>query len=214
MLVTKPAPEFKTQAVMPDNSIQEVSLSDYSGKKVILFFYPLDFTFVCPTELLAFDKRLGEFEKRDVQVLGCSVDSRWSHLAWKNTDVNKGGIGNVKYPLLQDLDKSIARSYDVLVGATDAYVETDNAAENTTVGGGVALRGSFLIDENGVIRHAVLNDLPLGRNIDEMLRMVDALSYHQKHGEVCPAGWKDGDSAMQESPEGVASYLSDNADKL
>ena len=214
MLVTKPAPEFKTQAVMPDNSIQEVSLSDYSGKKVVLFFYPLDFTFVCPTELLAFDKRLGEFEKRGVQVLGCSVDSRWSHLAWKNTDVNNGGIGNVKYPLLQDLDKSIARNYDVLVGATDAYVETDNAAENTTVGGGVALRGSFLIDENGIIRHAVLNDLPLGRNIDEMLRMIDALSYHQKHGEVCPAGWKDGDSAMKESPEGVADYLSNNSDKL
>ncbi len=214
MLVTKPAPEFKTQAVMPDNSIQEVSLSDYSGKKVVLFFYPLDFTFVCPTELLAFDKRLGEFEKRGVQVLGCSVDSRWSHLAWKNTDVNNGGIGNVKYPLLQDLDKSIARNYDVLVGATDAYVETDNAAENTTVGGGVALRGSFLIDENGIIRHAVLNDLPLGRNIDEMLRMIDALSYHQKHGEVCPAGWKDGDSAMKESPDGVADYLSNNAEKL
>tara|TARA_B000000437_G_C11675937_1_gene317441 strand:+ start:603 stop:1247 length:645 start_codon:yes stop_codon:yes gene_type:complete len=214
MLVTKKAPEFNTQAVMPDNSIQEVKLSDYKGKKVVLFFYPLDFTFVCPTELLAFDKRLGEFESRGVQVLGCSVDSRWSHLAWKNTDVNKGGIGNVQYPLLQDLDKSIARNYDVLVGATDAFVETEDSAENTSVGGGVALRGSFLIDEDGVVRHAVLNDLPLGRNIDEMLRMVDALSYHQKHGEVCPAGWKDGDNAMKESPEGVADYLSGNADKL
>ena len=214
MLVTKKAPEFNTQAVMPDNSIQEVKLSDYKGKKVVLFFYPLDFTFVCPTELLAFDKRLGEFESRGVQVLGCSVDSRWSHLAWKNTDVNKGGIGNVQYPLLQDLDKSIARNYDVLVGATDAFVETEDSAENTSVGGGVALRGSFLIDEDGVVRHAVLNDLPLGRNIDEMLRMVDALSYHQKHGEVCPAGWKDGDTAMAESPEGVASYLSDNSDNL
>ena len=214
MLVTKLAPEFKTQAVMPDNSIQEVSLSDYKGKKVVLFFYPLDFTFVCPTELLAFDKRLGDFESRGVQVLGCSVDSRWTHLAWKNTDVNNGGIGNVKYPLLQDLDKSIARNYDVLVGAADAYVETSDTAENTTVGGGVALRGSFLIDEDGVIRHAVLNDLPLGRNIDEMLRMIDALAHHQKHGEVCPAGWKDGESAMKESPEGVANYLSDNADKL
>ena len=214
MLVTKKAPEFNTQAVMPDNSIQEVKLSDYKGKKVVLFFYPLDFTFVCPTELLAFDKRLGEFESRGVQVLGCSVDSRWSHLAWKNTDVNKGGIGNVQYPLLQDLDKSIARNYDVLVGATDAFVETEDSAENTSVGGGVALRGSFLIDEDGVVRHAVLNDLPLGRNIDEMLRMVDALSYHQKHGEVCPAGWKDGDIAMKESPEGVADYLSGNADKL
>ena len=214
MLVTKKAPDFATQAVMPDNSIQEVKLSDYKGKKVVLFFYPLDFTFVCPTELLAFDKRLSEFESRGVQVLGCSVDSRWSHLAWKNTDVNNGGIGNVQYPLLQDLDKSIARNYDVLVGATEAYVETEDDVENTTIGGGVALRGSFLIDEEGTVRHAVLNDLPLGRNIDEMLRMVDALSYHQKHGEVCPAGWKDGDTAMKESPEGVADYLSSNSDNL
>ncbi len=214
MLVTKKAPEFKTAAVMPDNSIQDISLSDYKGKKVVLFFYPLDFTFVCPTELLAFNKRLGEFESRDVQVLGCSVDSRWSHLAWKNTDINKGGIGNVQYPLLQDLDKSIARNYDVLVGAKDAYIETEDGEQNSTVGGGVALRGSFLIDEDGVVRHAVLNDLPLGRNIDEMLRMVDALTHHQKHGEVCPAGWKDGDSAMKESPEGVSSYLTDNSENL
>jgi len=214
MLVTKPAPNFKTMAVMPDNSIDTVSLEDYKGKKVVLFFYPLDFTFVCPTELLAFDKRLGEFESRNTQVLGCSVDSRWAHLAWKNTDINNGGIGQVKYPLLQDLDKSIARNYDVLVGATDAFVETGDSAETTTVGGGVALRGSYLIDEEGVIRHAVLNDLPLGRNIDEMLRMIDALSHHQKHGEVCPAGWKDGDSAMAESPEGVSNYLTENADTL
>jgi len=214
MLVTKPAPNFKTQAVMPDNTIQEVSLADYKGKKVVLFFYPLDFTFVCPTELLAFNKRLGEFQSRDTQVLGCSVDSRWSHLAWKNTDINKGGIGNVRYPLLQDLDKSIARSYDVLVGAEEAYIETEDSAETSTVGGGVALRGSFLIDEEGTVRHAVLNDLPLGRNIDEMLRMIDALTHHQKHGEVCPAGWKDGEDAMAESPEGVSSYLSENAETL
>ena len=214
MLVTKKAPEFKTAAVMPDNSIQDVSLADYKGKKVVLFFYPLDFTFVCPTELLAFNKRLGEFESRDVQVLGCSVDSRWSHLAWKNTDVNNGGIGNVQYPLLQDLDKSIARNYDVLVGAKDAYVETDDGEGNTTVGGGVALRGSFLIDEEGVVRHAVLNDLPLGRNIDEMLRMVDALSHHQKHGEVCPAGWNKGAQGMKPNAQGVASYLAENATKL
>ncbi len=214
MIVTKPAPEFKTQAVMPDNSIQEVKLSDYKGKKVVLFFYPLDFTFVCPTELLAFDKRLSEFESRGVQVLGCSVDSRWSHLAWKNTDVNKGGIGNVQYPILQDLDKSIARSFDVLVGSTPATVYTQDTEVDTTVGGGVALRASFLIDEEGIVRHAVINDLPLGRNIDEMVRMVDALTHHQKHGEVCPAGWKDGDNAMEESPDGVSSYLSDNADKL
>jgi len=214
MLVTKPAPNFKTQAVMPDNTIQEVSLSDYKGKKVVLFFYPLDFTFVCPTELLAFNKRLEEFKSRDTQVLGCSVDSRWSHLAWKNTDVNKGGIGNVQYPLLQDLDKSIARNYDVLVGAEEAYIETSDSAETSTVGGGVALRGSFLIDEEGTVRHAVLNDLPLGRNIDEMLRMIDALTHHQKHGEVCPAGWKDGEDAMAESPEGVSSYLTENAESL
>lgn len=214
MIVTKPAPEFKTQAVMPDNSIQEVKLSDYKGKKVVLFFYPLDFTFVCPTELLAFDKRLSEFESRGVQVLGCSVDSRWSHLAWKNTDVNKGGIGNVQYPILQDLDKSIARSFDVLVGSTPATVYTQDEEIDTTVGGGVALRASFLIDEEGTVRHAVINDLPLGRNIDEMVRMVDALTHHQKHGEVCPAGWKDGDSAMEESPTGVSNYLSDNADNL
>ena len=214
MIVTKTAPDFKTLAVMPDNSIQEVKLSDYKGKKVVLFFYPLDFTFVCPTELLAFNKRLSEFESRGVQVLGCSVDSRWSHLAWKNTDINKGGIGNVQYPLLQDLDKSIARSFDVLVGSTPATVYTQDEEVDTTVGGGVALRASFLIDEEGTVRHAVINDLPLGRNIDEMLRMVDALAHHQKHGEVCPAGWKDGDNAMEESPDGVSSYLSDNADNL
>ena len=214
MLVTKQAPDFNTMAVMPDNSIAEVNLSDYQGKKVVLFFYPLDFTFVCPTELLAFNKRLGEFESRNTQVIGCSVDSRWSHLAWKNTDVNNGGIGNIQYPLLQDLDKSIARNYDVLVGTTDAYIETEDSAETSTVGGGVALRGSFLIDEDGVVRHAVLNDLPLGRNIDEMLRMIDALSHHQEHGEVCPAGWKSGDSAMAESPEGVSSYLTENSETL
>jgi len=214
MLVTKKAPEFKTLAVMGDNSIKEVSLSDYKGKKVVLFFYPLDFTFVCPTELIAFDKRLSEFESRGVQVIGCSVDSRWTHLAWKNTPVDKGGIGQVKYPLLQDLDKSIARNYDVLVGAKAATVITDDDEMETTVGGAIALRGSFLIDEEGTVRHAVLNDLPLGRNIDEMLRMVDALSYHQKHGEVCPAGWRDGDSGMKESPDSVANYLSDNAKNL
>ena len=146
MLVTKKAPEFKTLAVMGDNSIKEVSLSDYKGKKVVLFFYPLDFTFVCPTELIAFDKRLSEFESRGVQVIGCSVDSRWTHLAWKNTPVDKGGIGQVKYPLLQDLDKSIARNYDVLVGAKAATVITDDDEMETTVGGAIALRGSFLID--------------------------------------------------------------------
>ena len=214
MLVTKPAPDFKTMAVMPDNTMKEVSLSDYKGKKVVLFFYPTDFTFVCPTELLAFDKRLNDFESKGVQVLGCSVDAKWSHLAWKNTDVNNGGIGNVQYPILEDLDKNIARSYDVLLDVEEAFVETENEAKTTTVGGSKALRGSFLIDEDGIIRHAVLNDLPLGRNIDEMLRMVDALTFHQEHGEVCPAGWKDGETGMNETPESVASYLSENSESL
>lgn len=214
MLVTKTAPDFTATAIMPDNSFQEVSLADYRGKKVVLFFYPLDFTFVCPTEIIAFDHRLAEFEKRGVQVLGCSVDSQYSHWAWKNTDVNKGGIGNVRYPIIADLDKSIARAYDVLVGAEPATVITDEDEYDTTIGGGVALRASFLIDEEGVIRHAVINDLPLGRNIDEMLRMVDALAFHQKHGEVCPAGWQEGEDGMKDTADGVASYLAGHADRL
>lgn len=214
MLVTKPAPDFKATAVMADNSFKDVSLSDYKGKKVVLFFYPLDFTFVCPTEIIAFDHRLAEFEKRGVQVLGCSIDSEFSHLAWKNTNVNNGGIGNVKYPLIADKDKSISRKYDVLIGATPAYVETEDGEEETTIGGDVALRGSFLIDEEGIVRHAVLNDLPLGRNIDEMLRMIDALAFNQKHGEVCPAGWKDGDTGMKADTDGVADYLDKHASEL
>ena len=214
MLVTKTAPDFNATAIMPDNSFKEISLSDYKGKKVVLFFYPLDFTFVCPTELIAFDKRLAEFEKRGVQVLGCSVDSQFSHLAWKNTDVNNGGIGNVQYPIIADLDKSIARDYDVLIGAEPATVLTDEEEYETTIGGGVALRGSFLIDEEGTVRHAVINDLPLGRNIDEMLRMVDALDFHTKNGEVCPAGWTEGDDGMKDTSEGVASYLTDHASEL
>ena len=214
MLVTKKAPDFKATAILPNNEFGEISLADYKGKKVVLFFYPLDFTFVCPTEIIAFDHRLEEFEKRGVQVIGCSVDSQFSHWAWKNTPVEKGGIGNVRYPIIADLDKAVARKYDVLVGAKEAYVETEDGAENTTVGGDVALRASFLIDEEGVIRHAVINDLPLGRNIDEMLRMVDALSYYQKYGEVCPAGWEEGKEAMKGSLDGVAEFLSKHAEEL
>ena len=214
MLVTKKAPDFKATAILPNNEFGEISLEDYKGKKVVLFFYPLDFTFVCPTEIIAFDHRLEEFEKRGVQVIGCSVDSQYSHWAWKNTPVDKGGIGNVRYPIIADLDKSVARKYDVLVGAKEAYVETEDGAENTTVGGEVALRASFLIDEEGIIRHAVVNDLPLGRNIDEMLRMVDALTYYQKHGEVCPAGWEEGKEAMKGSLDGVAEFLSKHAEEL
>ena len=214
MLVTKPAPDFKATAVMPDNSFEDISLSDYKGKKVVLFFYPLDFTFVCPTEIIAFDHRLAEFEKRGVQVLGCSIDSHFSHLAWKSTDVKNGGISNVQYPLIADLDKSTSRAYDVLVGAEPATILTADNEIDSSVGGGVALRGSFLIDEEGVVRHAVINDLPLGRNIDEMLRMVDALAFHSEHGEVCPAGWQEGKDGMTGSTEGVADYLSKNAKEL
>ena len=214
MLVTKPAPDFKAQAVMPNNSFKEVSLSDYKGKKVVLFFYPLDFTFVWPTELIAFDKRLGEFEKRNVQVLGCSVDSHFSHLRWKEMAVNEGGIGKVRYPLVSDLDKSIARNYDVLLGTTSATVYTEDEEVVTSVGGGVTLRGSFLIDEDGNVRHEIKNDLPLGRNIDEMLRLIDALDHHNKHGEVCPAGWTEGKSGMKPSDTGMRDFLSNNTDEL
>jgi len=197
VLVTQPAPDFTATAVMGDNSFKEdFKLSDYRGKYVVLFFYPLDFTFVCPSEIIAFDHRLKEFEDRDVQVIGVSVDSHFTHLAWKNTPVNQGGIGQVRYPLVADITKQISADYDVLFD------------------GAVALRGSFLIDKEGVVRHQVVNDLPLGRNIDEMLRMVDALQFHEKHGEVCPAGWEKGKKAMDATPEGVAKFLAEEADGL
>ncbi len=197
VLVTKEAPDFTATAVMGDNSFKEdFKLSDYRGKYVVLFFYPLDFTFVCPSEILAFDHRLKEFEDRDVQVIGVSVDSHFTHLAWKKTPVDQGGIGPIRYPLVSDLSKHIAADYDVLFEDS------------------VALRGSFLIDKDGVVRHQVVNDLPLGRNIDEMLRMVDALQFHEKHGEVCPAGWQQGKKGMEPTPEGVASYLAEEAESL
>ena len=214
MLVTKAAPDFKAQAVMENNSFKEISLSDFKGKKVALFFYPLDFTFVWPSELIAFDKRLDEFAKRNTQVLGCSIDSHFSHLRWKEMPVEKGGIGNIQYPLIADIDKSIARKYDVLLGTTPATVMTDESEEETSVGGGVALRGSFLIDEDGNVRHEIKNDLPLGRNIDEMLRLIDALDHHNKHGEVCPAGWAQGKTGMKPSDDGMRSYLANNSDEL
>jgi len=188
-LVTNSAPDFKAQAVMPDNSFQEISLSDYKGKYVVLFFYPLDFTFVCPTEIIAFDKKLDEFKKRKTEVIGVSVDSHFSHWAWKNTDPANGGIGNIRYPLVADIKKEIAANYGVLFD------------------GSIALRGLFLIDKEGVVRHAVINDLPLGRNVDEVLRMIDALQFFEANGEVCPANWKQGEDAMKPSAEGVASYL-------
>ncbi len=198
VLVGKKAPDFNAAAVMPDGSINDhFSLSDYKDKYVVLFFYPLDFTFVCPTELIAFSSRIKEFEERGVQVIGCSVDSQFTHVAWRNTPVADGGIGSVAYPLVADVKHKICQDYDV---------EFDTA--------GVAFRGSFLIDREGIVRHQVVNDLPLGRNVDEMLRMVDALQFTEKYGEVCPAGWNKGEKGMVPNREGVASYLSTEADKL
>lgn len=188
-LVTKEAPDFTAQAVMPDDSFQDLTLSKYRGKNVVLFFYPLDFTFVCPSEIIAFDKALSQFQERETEVIGVSVDSHFTHLAWKNTPVNKGGIGKVNYPLVADLSKKIASDYGVLIN------------------GSVALRGLFLIDKKGVVRHALINDLPLGRSVDEALRMVDALRFFEEHGDVCPANWKKGEDAMKATPEGVAEYL-------
>lgn len=192
-LVTKQAPGFTATAVMPDNSMKEdFSLADYQGKYVILFFYPLDFTFVCPSEIIAFDRSLKKFKEKNCEVIGVSIDSHFSHFAWKNTPVSEGGIGKIQYPLVSDLDKSISRRFGVLLDA------------------GIALRGTFLIDREGVVRHAVVNDLPLGRNIDEALRMVDALQFHEQHGDVCPANWIEGAEAMTPTSEGVAEYLSKN----
>jgi peroxiredoxin (alkyl hydroperoxide reductase subunit C) len=189
-LVTKQAPDFTATAVMGDNSFKEdFKLSDFRGKYVILFFYPLDFTFVCPSEIIAFDKALAKFQEKNCEVIGVSIDSQFTHWAWKNTPVNDGGIGNIQYPLVADLDKKISRQYGVLLDM------------------GVALRGTFLIDKEGVIRHEVINDLPLGRSIDEAMRMVDALEFHESHGDVCPANWKEGDDAMTPTAEGVADYL-------
>jgi len=199
VLVARQAPDFTAAAVLGNGEIvEDFTFSDaIKGKKAVIFFYPLDFTFVCPTELLAFDHRLEEFTKRGVEVIGVSIDSQFSHNAWRNTAVNEGGIGQVGYTLVADVKHEIAQAYDV---------EHPEA--------GVAFRGSFLIDEEGTVRHQVVNDLPLGRNVDEMLRMIDALAFHQEHGEVCPAGWNQGDKGMDASPTGVASYLSEEADKL
>jgi peroxiredoxin (alkyl hydroperoxide reductase subunit C) len=190
VLTGKPAPDFKAMAVMPEGNFKEVSLSEYRGKYVVLFFYPLDFTFVCPTEIIAFSDSIDEFKKRGVEVLGCSVDSQFSHLAWRNTPRKAGGLGDIKYPLIADLGKKIATAYDVLTE------------------GGVAYRGLFLIDKTGTVRHQVVNDLPLGRNVDEALRMVDALQFFEKNGEVCPANWKKGSKGIKPDPKGSQEFFS------
>ncbi len=199
VLVGRPAPDFTAAAVLGSGEIVDnFNLTEaIKGKKAVIFFYPLDFTFVCPSELIAFDHRIDDFKSRGVEVIGVSIDSQFTHNAWRNTAINDGGIGPVRYPLVADVKHTICQAYDV---------EHPEA--------GVAFRGSFLIDEAGNVRHQVVNDLPLGRNIDEMLRMIDALQFHEDHGEVCPAGWNKGDSGMTASPDGVAAYLSDNAETL
>ena len=198
VLVGKKAPDFIAPAVLGDGSIvDEYNFSrETQGKYAVVFFWPLDFTFVCPSEIIAFDHRCDDFASRGVEVVGVSIDSHFTHNAWRNTPVEQGGIGPVKFPMIADMNHKIARSYDV---------ESE---------GGMAFRGSFLIDKEGTVRHQVVNDLPLGRNIDEMVRMVDALQFHEEHGEVCPAGWQKGKAGMKEGPEGVAEYLSEHADEL
>ncbi len=195
-LVGNKAPDFKATAVMPDNSFKEISLKDYEGKYIVLFFYPLDFTFVCPTEIIAFDHRLEDFKKRNAEVIGVSIDSQFTHLAWKNTPVEKGGIGNIQYPLVADVSKQISRDYDVLFNDS------------------VALRGLFIIGKDGIVKHATVNFLDFGRNIDEVLRTLDAIQFVDEHGEACPANWKPGKPGMKPTPEGVAEYLAEHAEEL
>jgi peroxiredoxin 2/4 len=198
MLVTKKAPDFTATAVLANGSIvEDFNLYKNLGLKgAVVFFYPLDFTFVCPSEIIAFSHRIDEFTSRGINVIGVSVDSQFSHFAWRETPVENGGIGRIKYPLVADLNKQISRDFDVLFNDS------------------VALRGSFLLDADGTIRHAVINDLPLGRNIDEMIRMVDTMIFTNEHGEVCPAGWQKGDEGMKADTKGVAEYLAKNASKL
>lgn len=190
-LVAEKAPEFCAQAVMPDGGFKEISLSALLEKKkyVCLLFYPLDFTFVCPSEIIAFHKKVQEFESRGVQLLGVSVDSHFTHLAWQKVAPREGGIGKIDFPLVSDLSKAMARNYGVLFNDS------------------LSLRGLFLIDQSGVVRHQLVNDLPLGRSVDETLRIIDALQHTEKHGEVCPANWRKGEDAMKPSADGVASYL-------
>lgn len=189
VLIGKQAPEFTTSAVVDNKIVNKFSLQQFRGKNVILFFYPLDFTFVCPTELHAFQEMLEEFEKRNTQVIACSVDSCYSHIAWLNTPKAKGGIEGIQYPIISDLNKTIARDYDVLTQD------------------GIAYRGLFLIDAEGVVRHQVINDLPLGRSVDEALRILDALIFFQNNGEVCPANWSTGKKSMKPTHEGLKQYF-------
>lgn len=198
VLVGKPAPDFNVAAVLGSGEIVDsFSFSESTkGKYALVFFWPLDFTFVCPSEIIALDHKFDEFKARGVEVIGVSIDSQFTHNAWRNTPVNDGGIGPVKFTMAADIKQDIVRAYDVQAA------------------GGVAFRGAFIIDKDGIVRSQIVNDLPLGRNIDELIRIVDALQFTEEHGEVCPANWRKGDKGMTASPEGVAAYLSENADKL
>lgn len=197
VLVGKPAPDFTAAAVSPTGEIGEVTFSKATkGKYAMLFFYPLDFTFVCPTELIALDKRMPKFKELGVEVFGVSIDSEHTHNAWRSTPVENGGIGPVSYSLVADVKHEIAKAYDV-----------ESA-------GGVAFRGAFIVDKQGVVRSQLINDLPIGRNVDELIRLVDAVQFADEHGEVCPAGWQKGETAMKADKAGVAEYLSKNAGKL
>lgn len=189
-LVGKIAPDFKAKAVTGNRIVENFSLLHYRGKYVVFFFYPLDFTFVCPTEIHAFQEQLEEFEKRNAQVVGCSVDSAYTHHAWLNTPKQKGGIEGVDFPLVSDINKTIATDYEVLIPQE-----------------GIAYRGLFLIDREGVIRHQIINDLPLGRSVEETLRILDALIYFERHGEVCPANWQNGKRSLKPTQEGLESYF-------
>ncbi len=198
MLVTNKAPQLKGVAVLGNGQIEEnfELYKNIGDKGAVVFFYPKDFTFVCPSEIIAFDHRVKDFAERGISVIGVSCDNEYCHFAWRETEIKKGGIGRVQFPLVADLDKSWARAFDVLFNES------------------VALRGSFLLDADGTVRHAIINDFPLGRNVDEMLRLVDAMLFTNEHGEVCPAGWNKGDKAMKGSTEGVAAYLAESGDKL
>jgi len=196
MFVQNLAPDFKADALMPDGSFKNISLSEFKGKYVLLFFYPLDFTFVCPSEIIAFSNRIEDFRSRNTEVLGVSIDSKFTHHAWVNTPTNSGGIGKINFPLVSDITKNISKDYNVLFNQS------------------IALRATILIDKTGIVRHYSVNDLPLGRNADEFVRLLDALQHTEKHGEVCPAGWTKGETAINPTSNGIRDYLTDNADKL
>jgi peroxiredoxin (alkyl hydroperoxide reductase subunit C) len=187
--IQQEAPDFSAQAVMPDGSFKEVKLSDYKGRYTVLFFYPLDFTFVCPTELIALSDQINEFQKRNAEVIAISVDSPFSHAAWRNVPRENGGVGKLEFPLISDLDKSICRQYGVLLEKP-----------------GIALRGLFILDKAGVLKHITVNDLPLGRNVEEILRMLDAIQFNEEHGEVCPANWRKGEEGMKPDKKGLESF--------